>query len=941
MTDRTQSLDGLWTIEALGDGRVKSALVPGSIQEAFPFYDGIARYRLCFPDALKHFPDGSVRLEFEKVDFYAEIHLNGRRLGDHTGGEEAFFFDVTDALQSENELTVRVICPNETETEGFLLNETPHRNKVNLGVWPGQSIDTGGILGHVRLRALPPIRIEDLYVRPNPDTGVVNVHVDIESATPVCEALRLTLYAWGETAPHVVEAMPLDLPAGRTGADVQIKLDDYRLWSVDEPNLYIVETTLAEHSFLRRFGFRRFEVINGYFHLNGRRVFLKCSHTGNVFPGGLITSSSIDLLRRDFLYAKSCGFNTIRFMAAMAREEQLELCDEIGLMVYDETMAGWEMADSPRMQQWYSESLSALLLRDRNHACVTICGLLNETKFGAVYETARDSLPMARALAPDMLLLLSSGRWDGEIGTGSVSNPGSSAWEPQWGLEGSGERRDPRFDAPYASWVPGMGDQHLYPPFPQSVEIDDFLLRFAEDQKPVFLSEYGHGSQNDVVQEYRKFLENGMDVTAEDASYYKQMIDKLQVAFERYHMESAYGFLEDFLQDTMRIHARLRLRNLDCVRANPRFCGYNITGLLDHALTGEGLWTYWREMKPEIVDVLRDGWAGLRWSVLLDTTLWQPGRAARIRVFLCNEDVLDAGEYAVSFRIRGPKGLAWEWEQRLTVPDGALAVPVAQWQLAFDDPGEYEFSAQMETAAPIGGRRAFCVGEPVYGKGTLYAVGLTAEERSRMRALGYTVVEGLPSRRALILVGRMDGVDAEERRTVIERITRCVLRGCNAVYLDGIVFKMDDCNEAFLPLQERGCCYSFYNWLYHVDGACKRGGLLSGISDGVLDSAALGAVYPDRLFEDIQGTDECDCAMFGCGLPRDGGTYTGLALGAYPLGSGRMVLNAFRIAENLSTAYAADRLLVNITDRYAVEGELADLPSDAQEILNRMRQERL
>ena len=142
-----------------------------------------------------------------------------------------------------------------------------------------------------------------------------------------------------------------------------------------------------------------------------------------------------------------------------------------------------------------------MLRRDRNHPCVTICGFLNETKYSRVYETARDSLRMARAIAPNMLFLLGSGRWDGEISTGSVSNPGSERWEALWGSEGTGDRREPRFDAPYASYVPGMGDQHLYPPFPQSVQMDDFLLNLGKGEKPVFLSEYGHGSQNDVVQE--------------------------------------------------------------------------------------------------------------------------------------------------------------------------------------------------------------------------------------------------------------------------------------------------------------------------------------------------------------------------------------------------------------------------------------------------------
>lgn len=938
--ERMQVLDGLWKLSEYGsDHAPVPAPVPGSMQQAWPFFDGIGLYQQRFSLELDVFSDGIVRLEFEKVDFFAEVHLNGTLLGTHTGGEERFWFDVTPLLRAENELTVRVICPNEQMVEGFTLGQTPHRNKVNLGVQPGQSIDTGGILGHVCLRALPGTWIEDLYVRPDWRTGRVEMTLTLESRQVVEQNLFLRVYKWGEKTSLLQTVMPILAEQGGSAHECSFKLDHFDLWSVDAPNLYVVEATYGEHSFARKFGFRHLEVRDGYFHLNGKRLFLKCSHTGNVFPDGLITSTDMDLLRRDFIYAKACGFNTIRFMAAMAREEQLELCDELGMMCYDETMAGWNLEPSAHMEQWYHESLLAMLKRDRNHPCVTICGFLNETKFGEVYETARDSLVLAREAAPDILFMLSSGRWDGEITTGSVSNPGSTCWQPEWGMEGSGERRDPRFDAPYASYVPGMGDQHLYPPFPQSLEMDDFVLNLGKYEKPVFLSEYGHGSQNNIVQEYKKYLEKGLRTDAEDAADYKKMLDKLEWAFDRYHLTGAYGFLEDFLLDTMRVHAKLRLRNLDCVRANPQICGYNITGLLDHALTGEGLWTYWREFKPQIVDTLRDGWAPLRWSVILDNELWTPGTANRIRVWLCNEDVLPDGEYAVTMRICGPDGLVWEEQQTLSLQGKAFATPVLEKWLTSHKPGVYTFSAQMENAAPLGGRRTFRVGEPVAFGQKLYTIGMTEQENRQLRAMGLIVAEGLPKEKALVLVGRMEGSQPETRKATVEALTRCALRGCNVVYLDGVVFQHGKCNEAFLPLDEKGCCYEFYNWLYHVDGACRRGGLLTGIADGILDSASLGPVYPSRLYEDIQSPDECDCAMLGCGLPRDGGTYTGLALGAYKLGAGKMVLNSFRILENLGQVYAAERLLSNITARYAVSGALEDLPAEAEDVLNKIRWE--
>jgi len=54
------------------------------------------------------------------------------------------------------------------------------------------------------------------------------------------------------------------------------------------------------------------------------------------------------------LFAKAAGFNTIRFIAGGAYPEQLDLCDEIGLMVYEESSASWFLCD-PRLKSEFSD----------------------------------------------------------------------------------------------------------------------------------------------------------------------------------------------------------------------------------------------------------------------------------------------------------------------------------------------------------------------------------------------------------------------------------------------------------------------------------------------------------------------------------------------------------------------------------------------------------
>ena len=91
------------------------------------------------------------------------------------------------------------------------------------------------------------------------------------------------------------------------------------------------------------FGFRDFRVVDGYFRLNNRRLFVKSTHTGNHCPYRMISPPDgyPDMLRKDLLYAKACGFNMVRFISGVAHPYELDLCDELGLMVYEESSGSW------------------------------------------------------------------------------------------------------------------------------------------------------------------------------------------------------------------------------------------------------------------------------------------------------------------------------------------------------------------------------------------------------------------------------------------------------------------------------------------------------------------------------------------------------------------------------------------------------------------------
>ena len=326
---------------------------------------------------------------------------------------------------------------NHQVIDGLTLGIIPHRNQ-DIPYRAGASADLGGITDSVELVLVPAARVDDMVARPYWKTGVIHIEATVRNAGPKSAkgSLLFTVApaARGETLKSVVVVR--DCAVGDTVVEADIKVDQWRLWEPADPYLYRVTARLDSgdlspgvSELSTRCGFRDFRFENGYFRLNGKRTFLKCSHTGNNFPVGLQVPDSPDLARRDLIYAKMSGFNSIRFIAGLPTPYQLDLCDELGLMVYEENYASWCLGDSPKMVERYDRSFTEMILRDRNHPSIVIWGMLNETCEGPVFRHAIEASKLVRSLDPTRLLLLNSGRFDYHLDVGSVCNPGSTKWE--------------------------------------------------------------------------------------------------------------------------------------------------------------------------------------------------------------------------------------------------------------------------------------------------------------------------------------------------------------------------------------------------------------------------------------------------------------------------------------------------------------------------------
>ncbi len=328
-------------------------------------------------------------------------------------------------------------------------------------------------------------------------------------------------------------------------------------------------------------------------------------------------------------------------------------------MVYEECLAGWLPGGfAARWRERFDRSTSAMIRRDRNHPSVAIWGLLNETQDGPVFRQAVGFLPNLRELDQTRLVLLDSGRWDGQL----VDRLGEQSRAPANGSpSGAPKARAPRAASLGAGgYIPEAGDAHVYPAVPQTPETDRFIRELGREGKPVFLSEYGIGSLMDVIGEWRRFEQIGARPDLEDAAHAAAMAERGLIAdWKRLGFDGVYPFPEDLLRDSQRLHARQRTLGFNlhplqpaAVRLQPdRACSTTASPAKGSGPSG-GEW------KPATFDAVSDGWSPLRWCLFAEPLHGYAGREVTVEAVLANEDVLKPGEYPARFRVFGPSGLS-------------------------------------------------------------------------------------------------------------------------------------------------------------------------------------------------------------------------------------------------------------------------------------------
>ena len=343
-------------------------------------WQGIGWYRKSFT---VDEADGDARfyLDFDGAMAYAEVWLNGIKVGGWPYGYTSFRVDLTPCLRRNGRNVVAV-----------------RLNTENLGSrwYPG-----GGIYRHVRLTRTSPVHVGQwgMFVTTpevTDEAATVSVRLRIENyrnaATDCRYEVALHELSPDDEAGRCVSRsgkQALQLPAAGAASDsLLLRVPSPKRWDIDAPNRYLARVSVYEG---RRcvdvydvpFGIRTIQFTHDRgLLLNGRRVPIQgtCNHSD---LGALGMAVSKAALRRQLALLKELGCNAIRTSHNTPAPELLDLADKMGFLVMDEAFDCWRHGKkagdyATLFDRWHVRDLEALVCRDRNHPSVILWSTGNE-----------------------------------------------------------------------------------------------------------------------------------------------------------------------------------------------------------------------------------------------------------------------------------------------------------------------------------------------------------------------------------------------------------------------------------------------------------------------------------------------------------------------------------------------------------------------------------
>jgi len=383
-------------------------------------YFGAAWFATSFrvPDELE---GQHLTLRFRAVDYTADVWLNGEYLGHHLGYFTPFEFDVSDKVRvgADNVLVVRDNAPRDPTTyervdrppwnSDMPLSEPYQRHWAkDLTLIKGHHIDamhrpgamtkyrgdgnSGGIWQTVELIGRGQAQINRVRVYPKivaeDGSALITIDLDLNNSTDDLIETEVVLTIrpknfWSTEIVHYTK--PVQLQPGANSVKLVQTIEKPHLWWTwdhGKPNLYQAEVTLGPTQAFDRqtetFGIKLVEQdYRGHWYLNGKRIFLR----GMRYLSSLwISEMDRERYRVDLAHFPELNINAVRIGSHVELDEFYDLCDEMGLLVWQVFPLHYCYSDSDELIQQAAPMMKQMVELLYNHACIGMWSVFKEPK---------------------------------------------------------------------------------------------------------------------------------------------------------------------------------------------------------------------------------------------------------------------------------------------------------------------------------------------------------------------------------------------------------------------------------------------------------------------------------------------------------------------------------------------------------------------------------
>ncbi len=359
-------LEGIWRF-VKEDGKEYSLPVPGCWEQhpELMNYRGTGTYYR----TVEISQNCNVRLEFKGVSHTGEVYFDGEKIAHHYNAFTPFSAVVKNVKAGKHEIKVAV--------------DNRFTEVSSLHV-PNDYYTYGGLTRPVVLEEIGGVYIRNVHFLPTYENGKwqAAITVKVENISVYDRDLTAEVKLAG-----VKTWKDIHVAAGETVETILTQeYEDVKEWNVGEPNLYFLETVLIgyeqmpEDDFIDRVGFRQVTLEGRRIKINGRSVFLKGFNRHEDY-GKIGCAIPMQLMVQDMDLMQEMGSNAVRTCHYPNDERFLDLCDERGMMVWEENHArGFDLKkmQNPNFDRQCEDCIYEMIENHYNHPSIVIWGILNE-----------------------------------------------------------------------------------------------------------------------------------------------------------------------------------------------------------------------------------------------------------------------------------------------------------------------------------------------------------------------------------------------------------------------------------------------------------------------------------------------------------------------------------------------------------------------------------